>query len=567
MPLRLFGAIALFIPLAGAQTSPPAEVAAQDAGFTFQSRVNEVLVPVVVRDKTGKPVPGLTKEDFVLLDKGRPQSISRVAVETSAAARPPAEKQPADKAPAAKSGDASAPGVVAPTHYTTLFFDDIHIEFPDLVYARQAAEKYLADGIRDTDRVAIFTTSGQINVEFTDDLDKLKDALARLRPRPIARSLTQQCPDVSYYQADLIINKHDPMAINVAEQEAYICLNLAPPQTLQDTESMVMSTSNSVISAGEHETRLALGSLGDLVRRMAIMPGQRLVLLVSPGFLRLDDVVEQETDIIDKAIRAGVTVSALDARGLYTDTSDIGKRTVSVAVVQQKQQYERAANRANADVMAELADATGGKFFQNSNDLGAGIRELAAVPEVYYILAFSPQNLKLDGSYHTLKVTLRNRPGSSVQARRGYYAPRHLANADEEAKEEISGALFSRDDQRDIPVEIHTQFFKPTDEEAQLAVIARIDVRKLHYRKADGRNGDELVVVAGLFDHNGNFLQAISKKVSMRLKDETLAGKLDAGIAIHTDFKTAPGRYIVRLVVRDAEGQMMAAQSSGVEIP
>jgi hypothetical protein len=53
----------------------------------------------------------------------------------------------------------------------------------------------------------------------------------------------------------------------------------------------------------------------------------------------------------------------------------------------------------------------------------------------------------------------------------------------------------------------------------------------------------------------------------MRLKDETLAGKLDGGIAIHADFKTAPGRYIVRLVVRDAEGQMMAARSGGVEIP
>ncbi len=217
--------------------------------------------------------------------------------------------------------------------------------------------------------------------------------------------------------------------------------------------------------------------------------------------------------------------------------------------------------------MAELADGTGGTFFENNNDLSTGMKDLAAVPEVYYVLAFSPQNLKLDGSFHSLKVTLRNPSGLSAKARRGYYAPRHLSNADEEAKQEISEALFSREEMRDIPVEIHTQFFKPTDDEAQLSVNTRIDVRKLHFRKVDGRNGDDLLVVAGLFDHNGNFLQAVSKKVSMRLKDETLAGKLNSGIGLHADFKVAPGRYVVRLVVRDAEGQTMAALSGGVEIP
>ena len=78
---------------------------------------------------------------------------------------------------------------------------------------------------------------------------------------------------------------------------------------------------------------------------------------------------------------------------------------------------------------------------------------------------------------------------------------------------------------------------------------------------------DEVLVVSGLFDRNGNFLQSVSKTVKMRLKDETLAGKLDSGIALRSDFKVAPGRYVLRLVVRDAEGQMMAAQNGAVEIP
>ena len=82
----------------------------------------------------------------------------------------------------------------------------------------------------------------------------------------------------------------------------------------------------------------------------------------------------------------------------------------------------------------------------------------------------------------------------------------------------------------------------------------RIDVRKLRFRKIDGRNGDEMIVVSGLFDHNGNFLKAVSKKVDMRIKDETLATRLNGGVAVHADFKVAPGHYLVRMVVRDSEG-------------
>jgi VWFA-related protein len=473
-----------------------------------------------------------------------------------------------DKSPDEKTGDASAPNVVLPTHFVAWFFDDVHIGFGDLVLARKAAEKFFTEGLKDTDRAAIFTTSGMTSVDFTDNLGQLKEGLARLGPHPRARATTgPECPDIGYYLADQIVNKHDSAALTMSEQETYVCMNFQPPMTLQDTEPIVRSTSYSAIAAGEFETKTALGSLKDLVRRMSAMPGQRLVVMISPGFLLLADQLQDQSDVIDRAIKAGVTISALDARGLYTDTPDITRPTTSAAVTVAKQRYDTAAARQSSDVMAELADGTGGTFFQNNNDLHAGMKDIAAVPEVYYILGFSPQNLKVDGSFHSLKVTVRTPPGLSLKARRGYYAPRHLSNADEEAKEEISEALFSREEMRDIPVEIHTQFFKPTEDEAQLSVNTRIDVRKLHYRKIDGRNGDELLVVAGLFDHNGNFLQSVSKKVSMRLKDETLAGKLNSGIGLHADFKVSPGRYVVRLVVRDSEGQTMAAQSGGVEIP
>ena len=124
---------------------------------------------------------------------------------------------------------------------------------------------------------------------------------------------------------------------------------------------------------------------------------------------------------------------------------------------------ERETNRAQSDVMAELAAGTGATFFQNNNDLDAGFARLVSAPEYYYLLAFSPQNLKMDGSFHALKVTLKNVKDVSANARTGYYAPQHLENAIETAKREIEEALFSREEMSDIPVELHTQFFKSGD--------------------------------------------------------------------------------------------------------
>ena len=106
--------------------------------------------------------------------------------------------------------------------YVGYLFDDVHLNFGDLAQARQAAERYLAS-LGATDRAAIFTTSGQTEVDFTDDRTKLHDTLLRLQPRPITRTNVSNCFDVTYYMADLIENKHDPQATELATEDALIC--------------------------------------------------------------------------------------------------------------------------------------------------------------------------------------------------------------------------------------------------------------------------------------------------------------------------------------------------------
>jgi hypothetical protein len=70
-----------------------------------------------------------------------------------------------------------------------------------------------------------------------------------------------------------------------------------------------------------------------------------------------------------------------------------------------------------------------------------------------------------------------------------------------------------------------------------------------------------------LFDRNGNIVSAITKNLEMHLKDDTLAKKLDSGLTVRTAFSVKPGTYVVRLVVRDNEGQQISAQNGAVDIP
>ena len=556
-----------------AQTPPPAQAPAnpnapetttREQAVTFRTGVNLVMVPVVVRDRQNRPVGGLQQEDFQLFDRGKPQLITKFAAEKYGKPIAPAAASAAKTT--AASPDQPAPADL-PERFVAYVFDDVHVSAGDLMHVREAASHHI-DTLGPADRAAIYTTSGQTQQEFTDSRDELRAALARLMPRPLNRRNFNDCPDIGYYMADMIFNHQDSIAIQAAVVEALRCMNLDPQTQIQVARQAVDSTSARVVAEGFQETRVSFAVLREILRRMSAMPGQRVIILASPGFYAPESQSDKN-DIMDRAIRYSVVINSIDARGLYTDSTSDASRPGPVAIdsLVVKDRYDRDAARIDADVLAELAHGTGGTFVENTNDLEGGFKRVASAPEYYYVLGFSPQNLKLDGGYHALKVTIKDPAGLATQARRGYYAPRHLNDAEEESREEIREAVFSKDELHELPIDLHTQFFKSTDVNARVTVLAHVDLKHLRFRKGDGRNYNNLTVTSVLFDRNGNYVVGTQKIVEMRLFDATLEKRADSGFTVRSTFDVKPGTYMVRLVVRDSEGQQMSAANGAVEIP
>jgi VWFA-related protein len=318
---------------------------------------------------------------------------------------------------------------IARERFIVFLFDDMHLSLTDLPRVQKVATKMLADSLADTDMAAVVATSG-MNSGLTHDRAKLQEAVMKLKAQELSRHDDRACPNIDYYLADLIQNKRDQQALELAEQDYRNCANLVGIMPGM-AESIVRSAAAQTLAIGDRDVWATLSTVREVVRRMGMLPGQRTLILISPGFLTLTpEAMTQKSQLLDVAAQSNVTISVLDALGLYSteiDASERGGASTQDLIQGPHAEHHRESMKLNENVMAELAHGTGGTYFHNSNDLEGGFKSLTQAPEYVYLLVFSPENAKPDGTYHPLRVKV-DKTKLRVQARQGYFAPKPANN-------------------------------------------------------------------------------------------------------------------------------------------
>jgi hypothetical protein len=234
-------------------------------------------------------------------------------------------------------------------------------------------------------------------------------------------------------------------------------------------------------------------------------------------------------------------ISALDSRGVYTDQNDA----------------------VDSNILQSFTDGTGGTFFHNNNDLNEGMRRVTSPPEFVYELAFYPKDAQEDGKYHHLKVRIVGNDKLTAAAREGYFASARAADPKQAETSEMNAALFSQNEIHNLPIQMQTQLYRDDKPPAKLNVVTMVDLGALPHNQANGQNGNELSMVAAIFDRNGKYIGAINRKVAVHWSDE----KTGTQTAATFSFLLDPGAYLVRLVVCDSESHQLSAQGELVQIP
>jgi VWFA-related protein len=552
--------------------------AAQIAEQTFEesSQVVAVEVPVNVVDRDGKPVRGLTAADFEVLDAGQRQKITGFEVVDLRT------REPAEGAPAAPVEQQEVPA--ARRHFLLLF--DFSFSSPTATLkARMAARDFLLNGLHPSDLAAVATYSvehgPQLVLTFTPDRAQLARAIDTLGMK-------------RGYKEGF---KQDPLRF-MLEPPVSAQLDLATsagrgPDFKAQKDQAELEFMQSITNVAERDERTFERSrittftkaMGAMAKTLNSVTGRKHIVLFSEGFDskllmgRSDTTAEEARADEANAFRGRVWMSDSDTRYGNTELQGDVNRMLeefkradcviqAVDIGGLRTTSESAGGRPRTggqEALFYLANETGGELFKDTNNLGNQLQNVLERTSVTYLLTFERSDLKLDGSYHRLRVKAKLPSGARLSHRVGYYEPRPFKELDPLEKSLLaSNGIVNAAPKRDLDMNLLVAPFRSNEKMAYVPVIIEVPGRKL----LDGHTADRLNVefYGYVNDGLGTMLDYFSEVVSLEI-GRGRQGLQAGGIKYYGHFDLAPGDYRVRVLVRNADTGRTVVSMMPVKVP
>ncbi len=526
-----------------------------------------VVLNVVVKDKHGKPVDDLKRDDFLLRDNGQEQKIAMFALDDARQAVLPA---------AAPLTFTNGPALGA-ARVTAFLYDELNMHLADEQVAKQELLKYLKS-LSPTDRVAVFVLGDSLTLlhDFSEDTASLIDAVnkhasragpeaaASAAPPPSAGSLTGDSATAA--QWDHFLASSNQAYINYAETvratrtAAALETIAAHLQAVPGRKTLIWISSGFPIQLGLHNSGDSASESSSQGRDSS--RGQRDgrrgggttagsgQARNGGGAARSDSSssasnssdssipgtgLSFETDVA-RAIRAlneaDVAVYPVDAQGVTVEAPFQANRK-SMGKGNRPRKGGPAIDY-GYETLQGLAEETGGRAFYHINELHNAIQEAAGDASVTYSLAFYPPAESLDDSYHRLQVSVE-RSGLNVRYRPGYVATTKPAVAPS-----LADAIVEPINYAGIGLTAH---LAPTEGGYKLSVT--LDPRTISLEPKDGKwtGSLQFLVVVGKVEQLTTVPLSLSDALFHKIQNE--------GLVLGARVKTPPGTTGFSLGFRD----------------
>jgi VWFA-related protein len=532
--------------LAAAASAPPPpgpQAPAQAPKATFKSGLDLVVVNVVVRDKDGKLVRGLTRDDFAVLEDGKPQSVSSFDFEEiENAALPPMDAttvlgsigQPAKAAADPAAAEARPVVDMKDRRLIVLFYDLGSMEPEDVARAVQSGRDYIEKKISPADILAVasLTTSLTIDQDFTTDREALLAALNRLSPVESSGAAASTDADTAPDTGNSFV--------------------------ADDSEFNIFNT----------DRRLdALRSIADV---LAGIEQKKSIIYFSGGITEsgMDNQAAVRT-LVDRAVRANVSIYAADARGLAAMPAGGAASQASVrgtgAFSGRSMSGQRESFSAAQDTLSTISEDTGGRAFFDVNEFSEVFAKVVEDTTSYYLLGYTSTNPSRDGRFRRIRVTLKQ-PGLKLEFRSGYYAPRDFAHSGRDDRaQQLQEQLLSDLPLTDIPVHGSAAYFRLSDNRYFVPVWFMVPGSQVQFSRASDKEKATLDVLGVIRDAQLRPVAWIQDtvKLSVAATEDVRHRNVQYG----TSFELPPGVYRLKAVIRENQLGTFGSFDSTLVVP